>query len=126
MESKPNGRHALPMPAALQLPLGSLVRPEVKGVHNPFIVITQIKARTSAYRVVEASIQAFGQKAKDQREILVFMPGKTEDNGWMIVTAYTTKLCYDENGLSEDKMGGAVESWNEYFVELKVGYLCRP
>jgi hypothetical protein len=126
METKPNGRHPLPMPAALQLPLGSLVRPEVNEVHNPFIVITQIKAMTSSYRDLEAAIQAFGENAKDLRDVLLFMPGKTEDGGWMVVTAYTTKLYFDESGFSEDKVAGAVESWNESFLELKVGYLCRP
>ncbi|KAL6702538.1 hypothetical protein ACN47E_001558 [Coniothyrium glycines] len=126
METKPNGRHPLPMPVPLQLPIGSLVRPEVKEVHNPFIVITQIKARTNSCRVLEAAILAFGRKAKDQRDILLFMPGKTEDDGWVVIAAYTTKLYYDESGFSEDKVGGAVESWNESFAEFKVGFLCRP
>jgi hypothetical protein len=54
------------------------------------------------------------------------MPGKREDDGWMALAAYSTRISYDEAGFSEHKVEGAVESWNESFVELKVGYRCRP
>lgn len=105
--------------------MGSLVRPEVKEVQNPFIVITEIKAKSESSEDLEAAIQAFGQRAKDQRDVLLFMPGKTEDDGWMVVAAYTTKLYYAGNGFSQDTVGSAVESWNESVVELKAGYFSR-
>jgi hypothetical protein len=56
MDTKPNGRHPLPMPVALQLPMGLFVRPEVRELPDPFIVITQITASLNSYLDPEEAI----------------------------------------------------------------------
>jgi hypothetical protein len=127
--AKPNGTYPLPVPVPLQIIKGSFVRPAVKEVQDPFVVITQIAFRTEIFPDMEASIMEFGAKAQQIEDVLMFMPGKTGNEAW-VVTAYRTKQHFEENGFlkerfEEGKQERIVEIWEEHYLELKVGYLFR-
>lgn len=113
------------MPMALQLPLGSMARAELEKAQHPYIVITQMKPAPSSQSRLEAAIQSYGAKAADEGRILLFMPGKTEDGDWVITTAFATETDFKVSGFSKEDAGDTVQSWEETFLELKVGFLGR-
>ena len=92
-------------------------------------MITQIGFRTEIFSDMEASIMEFGAKAKQIEDVLMFIPGKTENEAW-VMTAYRTKQHFEEKGFlkerfEEGKQERIVEIWKEHYLELKVRYLFR-
>jgi len=125
--AKPNGIYPLPVPIPLQIMDSSFIRPALKEVQDPFIVITQIEFGAEKFSDIEAGIMDFGEEIKDIEDVLMFLPGKTKKETW-IVAAYRNKQSFEEKGLvqkrfEEGKKERSIQNWNDYFLELKVGYL---
>lgn len=127
--AKPNGTHPLPVPIPLQIMDCSFVRPTAKKTQDPFIVVTHIEFEIEGFADIEAVLVEFGDKIKDIEDVLMFLPGKTAKETW-IITAYRNKQSFEEKGLVqkrfiEGKQDRSVRTWNEDFLELRVGYLSR-
>jgi hypothetical protein len=57
--------------------------------------------------------------------VLIHLPGKTEKEAW-IITAYRDENGFEENRLVQKRFGeGNVQDWEEYILELAVGFLSR-
>lgn len=107
----------------------SFVRPAAQKTQDPFIVVTQIEFETDGFSDIEAGIMKFGEEIKDIEDVLMFLPGKTEKETW-IVSAYRNKQIFEERGLVKERFTDgnrerSIRNWNEEFLELKVGYLSR-
>ena len=107
----------------------SFVRPTAKKTQDPFIVVTQTEFEAEEFSDIKAGIMEFGEEIKDIEDVLMFLPGKTEKETW-IITAYRNKQSFEEKGLvqkrfTEGKKERSIRNWNEVFLELKVGYLSR-
>ncbi|KAL8677110.1 MAG: hypothetical protein Q9186_006434, partial [Xanthomendoza sp. 1 TL-2023] len=125
--AKPNGIHPLPLPIPLQIMDCSFVRPAAKQTQDPFVVVTRIEFEAEGYTDTGAGIMEFGEEIKGIEDVLMFLPGKTDKETW-VITAYTNKQSFEEKGLvekrfAEGKKERSVRNWHEEFLELKVGYL---
>ncbi|KAL8816737.1 MAG: hypothetical protein Q9223_004305 [Gallowayella weberi] len=121
--AKPNGSHPLPIPIPLQIMDISFVRPIVNHILDPFIVLTQVGCRTEDFFDLKARIIDFGTEIKDTEEVLLFSPGTTEKEVW-IIHAYRNSQDFEERGLSRKKILGVeghdlVTIWNEDVLGLK-------
>lgn len=126
---KPNGTHSLPVPVPLRITKYCFVRPDIKEVQDPFVVITQIKVPAGMFLDIKAGMTEFSAKAKDIEDVLMFMPGKTDTEAW-VVAAYRTRQSFEEKGFAKKsfakgKQGEITGIWKEHFLELKAGYLFR-
>lgn len=130
VNAKPNGTHPLPVPIPLQIMDCSLVRSTAKETQDPFIVVTHIESEAEGFSSdIEARIVQYGAKIRDIDDVLMFLPGKTAKEIW-IISAYSNEQSYEKKGLiekrfTEGKKEMSIRTWNEDLFELKVGFLSR-
>lgn len=71
----------------------------------------------------------FGEEVRDVEDVLMFLPGKTAKEIW-IISAYRNEQSFQAKGLvkerfTEGEKERGIRMWKEEFLELKVGYLSR-
>ncbi|OAA60528.1 hypothetical protein SPI_05652 [Niveomyces insectorum RCEF 264] len=130
LNDEPNGLHSLPMPVPLQVMEGSFVQKTVADVQDPFVVLTQIGFEPETSTDVKEIIGNFGAAARNQAELLMFLPGRTGNKIWAIA-AYRSEQSYEDNGLVQTRFKEATKEqsllgWKDIFLEIKAGYLQRP
>ena len=70
-----------------------------------------------------------GEEVRDIKNVLMFLPGKTAKEIW-VITAYRNEQSFQEKGLvkerfTEGEKERGTRTWKEEFLKLKVGYLSR-
>ncbi|KAF2273802.1 uncharacterized protein EI97DRAFT_144872 [Westerdykella ornata] len=128
-EAKPNGPNPLPIPVPLQILKGSFVRPSIKDVQDPYIVITQMGVHHEELPVVEDGLLEFSAKLDSLENVLMFTPAKADKAVW-VIAAYKTKRDYVESGFRKESLDGRLKQgmismWEENILKLIVGYLVR-